>query len=125
MGELRMIVAGSRNFGDDQRMSQVLREYLGDKTPERKLQFVSGTARGADSMGERFAREHGYDLKRFPAQWERYGRSAGYRRNAEMAAYAAQETGVFFAFWDGESRGTRHMISLAKENGLEVPVIKF
>ena len=125
MEELRIIVAGSRNFSDYKLLSQTLTDYLESNPTGVKIQFVSGTARGADSLGERFAQENGYEIKRFPAQWEIYGKSAGYRRNATMADYAAQENGVLFAFWDGISKGTMHMINLAKGKELDVHVIRF
>lgn len=125
MEEIRIIVAGSRDFSDYQLMEQTLNSYLESKISGAKIQFVSGTARGADKLGERFAQENGYEVKRFPAQWEIYGKSAGYRRNATMAEYAAQESGVLFAFWDGSSRGTMHMINLARGKGLDVHIVRF
>lgn len=125
MGDVRIIVAGSRTFSDYPLLTQTISSYLKDKSSNREIQFISGTARGADFLGEQFARENGYEVRRFPAQWDIYGKSAGYRRNAEMAKYAAKGNGILFAFWDGESRGTMHMINLAKSEGLEVHVVKF
>ena len=61
-----------------------------------------------------------YPIKRFPADWENLGRGAGYVRNVQMAFYAD----ALIAFWDGESRGTKHMIDIAKEKGLMVRVIQ-
>ena len=57
----------------------------------------------------------------FPADWERHGKAAGYIRNREMA----QNADALVAFWDGESRGTKSMIDLAKEYDLAVRVLKF
>ena len=57
-------------------------------------------------------------VKRVPANWEKFGRSAGHRRNAEMAQYADG----LVAFWDGLSPGTRSMIDLAKGRGLKVHI---
>lgn len=125
MEEVRIIVAGSRTFSDYPLMEQTLNSYLERKSSDVKIQFVSGTARGADSFGEVFAKNNGYEVKRFPAQWDVYGKSAGYRRNAAMADYTAQRTGVLFAFWDGSSRGTMHMINLAKDKGLDVHIVRF
>ena len=64
-------------------------------------------------------------VKRFVPDWNTYGKSAGYRRNAEMAKYASEAYGVLFAFWDGQSRGTKHMIDLANKYGLEVHVVNY
>lgn len=83
------------------------------------VEIVSGAARGADALGERYAAERGLAVKQFPADWDRYGRSAGYRRNAEMAEYADAAV----VFWDGKSKGSKHMINLAKEKGLPVRVV--
>lgn len=69
-------------------------------------EVVSGCARGADSLGERWAEDNGVLVKRFPANWERFGRAAGMYRNAEMADYASG--GIIL--WDGDSRGTLDMI---------------
>ena len=90
-----------------------------------QVKFISGTAKGADILGEQFAYTYEYDVKRFPADWNTYGKSAGYRRNAEMAKYASEAYGVLFAFWDGQSKGTKHMIDLANKYGLEVHVVNY
>ena len=73
------------------------------------------------TLGEQYAKERGHALQYFPANWERYGRSAGYRRNVQMA----ENADALVAFWDGKSMGTRHMISAAKSHGLRVRVVKF
>lgn len=119
---LRIIVAGSRNFTDYPVVEKILMDYL--KGNLWDIEIVSGTAKGADLLGERFASTHGYPIARFPANWAHYGKSAGPIRNKEMAAYAAKEYGVLFAFWNGKSRGTKSMIELAKQYGLEVHIIR-
>ena len=83
-------------------------------SPEVELEIVSGTARGVDQLGERYALERGLKLKKFPANWDKYGRKAGYLRNKEMAEYAR----ILIAFWDGKSKGTKHMIDLAQKYGV-------
>lgn len=92
-----------------------------------KIRIVSGTARGADKLGEQYAQIAHYDVSRFPAAWDLYGKSAGYKRNAEMAKFASEDgnIGVLIAFWDGKSRGTKHMIDLAKRYGLDVHVVNY
>jgi hypothetical protein len=79
---------------------------------------ISGAASGADTLGEKWAMRHGIPVERFVAQWEKHGKSAGYKRNAEMVAVADAAV----VLWDGESRGTRHTIGLAKEAGLRLVV---
>ena len=119
--EVRIIVAGGRDFDNYGLLSSVLTEYIGSK----EVVIISGTARGADRLGERFAADNGIEVRRFPANWNEYGKSAGIIRNCEMANYAGQATGVLFAFWDSESRGTKHMITIAKKRGLEVHVVEY
>lgn len=79
-------------------------------------EVVSGGCRGPDSYGEIWAKEKGIPVKRFPAEWERYGKKAGFLRNVDMAKYAE----ALIAFWDDESKGTLHMIKEAHSRGLKV-----
>ena len=79
-------------------------------------EIVSGTARGVDTHGEAVAAKYGIPVIKFPADWDRYGRSAGYKRNEKMAEYAD----ALLACWDGKSKGTKHMVDLAKKHGLKV-----
>jgi hypothetical protein len=82
---------------------------------------ISGTAKGADTLGERYAIENDFELLKYPADWEQFGKSAGYKRNQQMAEIA---DGVI-AFWDGKSKGTNHMINIANEKKIRVVVVKY
>lgn len=115
----RVIIAGSREFSDYQLLCEKMDRLLSNINGP--IVVVCGKARGADTLGEQYAQERGYEVHYFPADWERYGKSAGYRRNAMMA----ENADALVAFWDGESMGTRHMISIAKSHGLKVRVIRF
>lgn len=112
----KVIIAGTRSFTD----YSLLRQYADFKLSriEDSIEIVSGHARGADAMGERYAEEHGYALKLFPADWKRYGKRAGIIRNAEMAEYAD----ALIAFWDGKSRGTYNMIEEARSRHLKIGI---
>lgn len=115
----KIIIAGSRTFNDFELVEKYVKHHLKQLNLHHdEVEIVSGTARGADQLGEQFAKKYNCVLKRFPADWDKYGKSAGYIRNAEMAKYAD----ILFAFWDGKSAGTRHMIDLAKKQGLTVYV---
>jgi len=118
----KLIVAGSRGFNNYGFLKERLDYYL--SKIEDEIEIVSGTARGADKLGERYAEERGYLIKRMPADWGKYGLRAGYIRNEEMAMYAAPDGGCV-CFWDGISSGTGHMIDLARKHKLKVKVIKF
>lgn len=117
---MRVVIAGSRDFGDYEFLKNKCIECIGAAANKRDVQIVSGRARGADRLGERFANEFGLSLAEFAAHWDQYGKSAGYIRNEQMARYAANDNGHLIAFWDGESKGTLHMIKLAKKHGLKV-----
>ena len=120
----RVIVAGTREFDNYLLLQMKLTDYL-LPIPNEEIEIISGTARGADKLGEQYASDYNLKCIKFPADWNTYGKSAGYRRNAEMAKYASQEHGVLFAFWDGKSKGTKHMIDLAYKYNLETYVIKY
>ena len=69
-------------------------------------EIVSGLAKGPDSFGKQWGEANGIPVKEFPADWNKLGKKAGFARNFEMARYADE----LVAFWDGKSRGTKHMI---------------
>ena len=120
----RVIVAGSRDFSNYTLVKSTLLKYFKEKALHHQdVEIISGTARGADSLGEKFANEKNCKLVKFPADWNQYGKSAGYKRNYQMANYAKEENGMLFAFWDGESKGTKMMIDIANKENLEVHVI--
>ncbi len=115
---ITVIIAGSRTFKDFNLLCNVCDSLL---TNAKTIEIVSGTAPGADKLGEQYAKQRNYKLKQFPADWEKHGKSAGYKRNKEMAEYSD----ILIAFWDGESKGTKHMIDLAIEDGLLIEIIDF
>ncbi len=122
--QARIIVAGGRDFTDYAILSQTLDVVLKRYTLH-EVQIMSGCCRGADAMGERYAREHGIPVVRFPADWKAYGKAAGPIRNRKMAEYASEGEGVLVAFWDGGSLGTASMIRLAKKTGLQTKIITY
>ena len=114
----KVIIAGTRDFADYALLCSYADEVL---TGKKDVEIVSGSARGADALGEQYARERGFALKVFPAEWKKWGRAAGPVRNAQMADYAD----ALIAFWDGKSAGTRDMIRKAEDRGLIVSVCVF
>ena len=117
----RVIIAGSRGFTDFQGLCEYADNVLAIKAQERQIIILSGHCRGVDLMGEEYARMRGYAVEVHPADWQRYGRSAGPKRNKEMAAAAH----ALIAIWDGQSRGTANMIEEARAAGLPVRVYRY
>lgn len=115
---MKIIIAGSREFSDYELLKNKMNEFT---VGLKGITVVSGGAKGADKLGERWAREHGHDCYVYKADWIQYGKSAGFIRNKAMI-----EVGdMVVAFWDGKSPGTLHTIELARKNGLKVQVVLF
>ena len=122
--QARIIVAGGRDFNNYILLSETMDAVL-ERYTLSEVQIVSGCCRGADALGELYAKEHGIPLKRFPADWLAYGKAAGPVRNRKMAEYASEGEGALIAFWDRKSRGTASMIRLAKKYGLQTKIITY
>lgn len=116
------LVAGSRTITDYNYIKETLDYFLQNKT---EITIVSGGARGVDSLAERYAKERNYGLKIFPADWDRYGKQAGYIRNDEMHKYISQfsDRGIV-AFWDGKSKGTAHNFGLATKYDTPIKIVR-
>lgn len=141
-GEARLIIAGSRGFSAYnsaggvhmrhlrqvfEEISWCAREFGAyDRTEDCFVEVVSGKEpKGADRLGEAWAYLNRIPVKPFPADWPKHGKAAGFIRNSEMARYAAQFDGsLLIAFWDGESRGTNHMIKEAERLNLYVHIAR-
>lgn len=121
MEYFRVIIAGGRDFNDYSLLKAKCDNILAEKTTTHRIIVVSGAAKGADSLGEQYAREKGYTIEKYPADWNTHGRAAGPIRNAQMANSAD----ALIAFWDGQSKGTKSMINIAKTKGLGVRVISY
>ena len=113
----KVIVAGSRDFDDYPLLCWKLDRLLAQKMGD--VEIVCGKARGADSLGEQYAKERGIPVRYSPADWRTLGQSAGYQRNTQMAQYAD----ALVAFWDGRSKGTKHMIDTAQRFKLDIRVV--
>jgi len=111
---MRVIIAGSRNVTSPYLISAAIQLSGLDVDT-----VISGGARGVDRMGEVWAKFNEKNLEVYPAEWDKYGKSAGYRRNVDMANAAD----ALIAIWDGVSKGTKHMIDIAKSRKLIVYVM--
>ena len=113
---MRTIIAGSR---DNVTQDIVDKAIVDSGWSDIITVVISGTARGADRMGENWAKRKGVAIDSKPADWDTHGKSAGYKRNQEMAEGAD----ALIAIWDGKSRGTSHMIEIAK--GKKIPTFVY
>lgn len=121
-GAFRVIIAGCRDYNNYNELACYCDKILSDKVRNNcKIVVVSGHCRGVDAMGERYARERGYDVVLYPAEWDKYGKSAGQKRNELMAKNAD----ALIAVWDGVSKGTGGMIEYAKMHKLAIRVKRF
>ena len=119
--KFRVIIAGSRDFKNYDLLVGKCSYLLSEKMKTHDIVIISGTARGADQLGEKYAEEMGFELEKYPADWDKYGKSAGYIRNKEMA----ENADAVICFWNGISAGTKHMVDIAKEKGLMLKVIRY
>jgi hypothetical protein len=116
---MKCIIAGSRDLNDYEMVDEAVR-----LSGFRITEVLSGTARGVDQLGEAWAASNGVAVRRFPADWRRFGRRAGRLRNEEMVAAARQAGGALIAVWNGVSPGTRHTIEIARRAGLPVFILR-
>ncbi|MGF6139018.1 SLOG family protein [Pseudomonas laurylsulfatiphila] len=116
---IKLVIAGGRDFND----MQLLKSTLNDNYLKfgSEIEVVCGMARGADMLGFNWAKEVGAEIHEFKADWDGLGKSAGYRRNEDMAKFGT----AVLAFWDGKSKGTKHMIDLAKKHGKPLKVVMY
>jgi hypothetical protein len=110
---MKVIVAGSRDFKDSSLIFAVL-DHLHSRHGFTAI--VCGMAQGPDLIGKEWADSRGIEVMEFPANWKKYKNAAGPIRNSEMAEVAD----FLVAFWDGESTGTKDMISKMRNKVLHL-----
>jgi RNAse (barnase) inhibitor barstar len=108
---MRTIIAGSRSFTNYELFKEHMKNEMCFITT-----IISGGACGVDYLGECLAKEFDIPLEIYKAEWAKYGKSAGYKRNQLMADKADR----LIAWWDGESKGTKHMIDIAKKKKMPI-----
>lgn len=120
---VKLAIVGSRDFKDWFLLCRVLEPYL-KLSQSRKVEWwieevVSGGARGADSLGAKWAKNNDIRLHVFEADWETHGKSAGLVRNTSIA----ERADVCVAFWDMRSRGTADTIDKFRQRGKSVIIV--
>jgi predicted Rossmann fold nucleotide-binding protein DprA/Smf involved in DNA uptake len=116
-----VIVAGGRDFQNYEVMERMLDVVFAEKIKTHEVIIISGAANGADSLGEEYAIVRNMRCRVLPADWDKHGKSAGYKRNAQMA----ENADACVVFWDRASRGSKHMIDIAKSKGLLLRVFDY
>jgi len=107
--KIKLAVVGSRSFNDYEFLKKILQFH-----PCKKI--ISGGARGADTLADRYATENNITMQEFLPNWNVYGKSAGFLRNKQIV----ESCDELVAFFDGESPGTKYSITLAKDAGKPV-----
>lgn len=107
---MKVAVIGSR---------EIVIDDLGKYLPEGVTEIVSGGAKGVDSSAREYAVAHDIKLTEFLPDYSRYGRAAPLKRNISIIGYAD----LVLAFWDGSSRGTKHVIENCERLGVPMQVI--
>lgn len=111
---MKLAIIGSREFNDYELLQTTLERY------KDKINIVvSGGARGADSLGERWAKDNNKKTLIFPADWDKYGKRAGYIRNEDII----KNSDCVIAFWNGISKGTKHSIDLASKFDKPIKIV--
>lgn len=113
---MKLAIVGSRDFNNYELLKSTI---LGKFNLSDINEIVSGGARGADTLADKFSEEFDIDMVVFEAEWDKYGRSAGPKRNKMIVEYCDE----LIAFWDGKSTGTNHSITYAKSLNKKVDVI--
>jgi hypothetical protein len=114
-----ILVSGSLSFEDYPLLCATLDHLLAGGG--ESVVIVTGGAKGAETLGERYAGERGFAVKQFLADWETYGRGAKVIRNTRMVE--AADCAVFF--WDGKSKAVAELIEKAEARGIPVEVVRF
>jgi len=122
---VRLLISGSRHYTDYSEFTRLLWQELNYEIDQAVTEVISGGARGIDSLAVRWAQKTNVPFKVFNADWKRYGKVAGPKRNEEMCRYVSLSNGWLIAFWDGSIRnsGTANAILNGFRYGLNVRVV--
>ena len=109
---MKIVIVGGRDF-NDYALLEVWVDSITSMQFDREdsIVIMSGGAKGADSLAFQYAENHRIEMRVFPAEWIKYGKSAGFIRNQMMV----DNCDMVLAFWDGKSRGTADTIAKAKK----------
>lgn len=115
---MKLLIAGSRDFNNFPLLEENVK-FFTKNFDNSEIEIVSGNAKGADKLGEQYAKKYNIKIKLFPADWNKFKKSAGMIRNREMGDYATHA----ILFWDGKSPGTKAMAQILKEKNIPHKII--
>jgi len=113
---MKLAIIGGRSFDDYELVCETLEEYK-----ERVTLVISGGAKGADTLGEKWANDNNIETLIFKPDWKKYGKKAGHLRNTDII----ENCDMCVAFWDGISTGTYDSIKKTKKYNKELLIIKY
>ena len=116
--EVYVVIAGCRSYTNYQEAKAFITSCLKEYEATACITILSGGCKGADLLGERWAGEMGFPVRRFLPDWKRYKKAAGPIRNKQMVEICHK----VICFWDGKSRGTGSLIRYAVSLGKKVEV---
>ena len=122
-----VIICGGRYFNDYDTLETSMNKVMSELSLTfEDIEIISGHCSGADQLGEQYAKKHNINCKIFPAEWKKYGKSAGPIRNSKMIRYAAgTELPVVVAFVSPQCKGTMDTLNKAKSKGFNVFVVEY
>lgn len=124
-GKVMIAVVGGRDFDDYPLLKRTIDSLIKTMTYggvfDVQYVIVSGGAKGADSLAAQYARENNFDLIEYLPEWGKYGKRAGFVRNELII----KDADIVFAFWDGQSKGTKSSIDLAKKHNKILTVTRY
>jgi hypothetical protein len=121
-----ILIAGSRHYDNYNEFCEIMNYNLSRVKDFYNILIIHGGAFGADNLANRYANENSYELKVFSADWDLYGKSAGYRRNVQMHNFINEfDKRACMCFWDGQSKGTQHNFKLSNNNKTQLRVYNY
>ena len=114
----RVAVAGCRYYENYKEAKEYINFCISEIRKKYTIIFVLGGCRGADALGKRYAAENGFETEIYPADWEKYGRAAGPKRNKKIA----EISDYIICFWDGKSKGTKSLLIFTEKAGKPVKI---
>lgn len=119
METIKLAIIGSRTFNDYEFLKATVDRIIKEKNLNVGL-IISGGAKGVDNLAHRYSDEKQLEIKRYNAEWGKYGRAAGLKRDFEII----DDCNMCIAFWDGKSRGSKHSIDLCSKQNKKCIIIQ-